>query len=71
MSESEINHEELAKKLLSDSGNWAGTTADFRSLAAQQAQVHATLALLEELRSQRIFSNWISSTRLNSEGKLK
>ena len=57
----ELSHEELAKQLLADSSVWASTTSDFRLLAATQAQAHATLALLEEIRSQNTkisFSNW-------------
>ena len=56
-----MSHEEAALQRLQDSAVWAGTTSEFRILAAIQAQVHATLALLEEVRASNVkpaYSNW-------------
>ena len=57
----ELGPKELAEQLLSESHINVATTSDFRLLAAVQAQAYATLALLEEIRSQSVkpsFSNW-------------
>lgn len=57
----ELSTQAIAEQLLSDSQINGHVTSDWKLLAAVQAQAYATLALLEEVKSQRVqhaYSNW-------------